>query len=506
MADLHTELTLPNDLATIPLVRDYARGLAKLAGLVDEDVDALELAADEACSNVVTHAFEHGEQGRFRVVGEISPTTLVLAVCEQGLPFEPSLAPTFTPENLADPSAVSTRGLGLFLIRHVVDEAQWINHGKEGKELRLVKYRPQRDVRADPPSAETERYRDDEPRAPEQEYTIRRLVPADAIHVARCVYRAYGYSYPNEDLYYPERILHLNETGELISAVAEDASGEVVGHYALERHNLGPTAESGQAIVAPAHRGRKLMERMRAFLEAEGRGLGLIGIYGQPVTTHVYSQRVNESFGSRVCGVSLGLLSSSVSFKAIQDQPLAQRESLMLYFKYLVPPPHARVYAPPRHRAMLERLYAHLDVPVEFLPVQELDDDDDVLGFGSGDVTTTLATDWGIATIRVRQIGPDTAAEVRRLRRELAEADGAEFILLELPLAQPGTPGLCRAAEQAGFFFSRLGPSFAGDGDVLGLQYQSTRLDTSRLQIASPFGRELLDYVAAERARVEQLG
>src|SRR5262249_924881 len=129
-----------------------------------------------------------------------------------------------------------------------------------------------------------------------------------------------------------------------------------------------------------------------------------------------------------------------------------------------------------------------------------------VLGYSSGEVATTLATDWGLGTIRVRQIGADTAAEVRRLRRELAEADGAEFILLELPLAQPGTPALCRAAEQAGVSFTRLGSGSAHGGDVLGLQYQSTRLDPSRLQIASPFARELVDYVAAERARVEQLG
>jgi anti-sigma regulatory factor (Ser/Thr protein kinase) len=511
MADLRTELTLPGDLAIIPLVRGYARGLARLAQLPDEDVDALELAADEACTNVVKHAFEQGEAGSFRLVGELDPRALTLAIHEQGVPFDPSLVPSFTPSRLEDPATTDTRGLGLFIIGHVVDEARWINHGRAGKELRLVKYRPQRDVRSDAAAPELARYRNDEPQAPAQEYVIRRLEPGDAIQVARCVYRAYGYSYPNDDLYYPERIARLNAEGDLISAVTVDEAGEIVGHYALERKGPGRVAESGQAIVAPAHRGRRLMERMRAFLEDAGRDCGLIGIYGQPVTNHVYSQRVNESFGSQPCAVSLALAPRSLSFRGIQTEPLAQRESLLLYFKYLLPPSPAVVYAPPRHRALLARIYAKLAVPVEFRDgdgdaVAALGDSADVLGYGAGEVEVYFKPEYRLGIVRVQHMGPTSAAALRRVRRELAESSGAEAIFLELPLADRGTPGLCLAAEREGFFFSGVGPSFAADGDMLRLQYLNTPLDMERLQIASPFGRELCAYVEAERQRVAGLG
>jgi hypothetical protein len=47
-----------------------------------------------------------------------------------------------------------------------------------------------------------------------------------------------------------------------------------------------------------------------------------------------------------------------------------------------------------------------------------------------------------------------------------------------------------------------LGPHFAPDGDALRLQYLAVELDPARLQVASPFARELLAYVARERARV----
>jgi hypothetical protein len=375
-----------------------------------------------------------------------------------------------------------------------VDEAHWTNLGRDGMELRVTKARPRGDVTEHLPEAALTPFHPDAPLAPEQTYTIRLLQPPEAVQVSRCIYRAWSYSYLNDDLYYPDRIAHLNATGQLVSVVAVDETGEIVGHMALERPDLGPIAETGQAVVSPAHRGRKLMERMHTFLEDEARRLGLVGIFGQPVTSHPFSQHVEEGFGAHVCGVSLGLAPRSLTFKGIRSEPSAQRESLLLYFKYLGAPPTAAVYAPEAHRPMLERLYATLQAPADFRAPAPPE--------GSGEVVVSMLHNFGAGTIRVRRVGADTVAEVRRARRDLCETAAAEVVYLELPLAQAGTPALCAAAEADGFFFSGLAPRFAPDGDALRLQYLNTELDVSRLQIASPFGRELLDYVAAERARV----
>ena len=107
-----------------------------------------------------------------------------------------------------------------------------------------------------------------------------------------------------------------------------------------------------------------------------------------------------------------------------------------------------------------------------------------------------------VSRVQVRRVGTDTAAAVGAARRDLCGPKGAEAVFLELPLAQAGTPELCRAAEAEGFFFSGLGPGFAADGDALRLQYLAVGLDASLLQVESAFGRELLDYVGRERQRV----
>jgi N-acetylglutamate synthase-like GNAT family acetyltransferase len=183
-----------------------------------------------------------------------------------------------------------------------VDSAEWINRGKEGKELRLVKNRLHCDVTEQMDEGQLAPLAEDAPLAPEQEYAVRLFRPEDALGVSRLIYRTYGYTYFHEDCYYPERLAQLNETGQLVSIVAVAEDGEVVGHYAIERPNMEKVAERGMAVVSPAHRGRDLMGRMRTTLEEEARRLGMIGVYSVAVTHHVYSQRVNESFGSRVCG------------------------------------------------------------------------------------------------------------------------------------------------------------------------------------------------------------
>src|SRR2546423_10823636 len=101
------------------------------------------------------------------------------------------------------------------------------------------------------------------------------------------------------------------------------------------------------------------MERMRVYLEEEGRRVGLRGIFGQPVTTHTYSQRVQEDFGGRVCGVSLGIAPAG-DMKQIVDLRGVQRLSLMLYFKYLDSPSPTPIHVPAHHPAFRQRIYNHL--------------------------------------------------------------------------------------------------------------------------------------------------
>lgn len=492
MPDFRSELTLPSHAGAVAVARAYTREIAALASLSVTDIDQFAEAVSTACADIVENALAPGDADALTLAATVTPSALTMAIRERGAPFDPS---GYDAGGGAVGSPV--RGRDWERIRQAVDEAHWTSRGSGGMELTLTKQRPQADVTRHVSPAELTPFRHDEPQAPEQTYVIRRLRPEDAVGVAQCVYRSYGYTYGNADLYYPERIVHMNETGHLVSVVAVDEAGAVVGHLALERPDLGPVAESGQAVVAPAHRGRHLLERLRAFAEDEARRIGLDGIVGYPVTTHVFSQRMEESIGAHLCGVALGQVPQSITFKAIAGESQPQRVSTMFYFKFMTPPRPTRIHAPLQHRPMLERLYATLAVPVEF--------GEPAPPTGRGHVTASLDRAWVFGEIHVHVAGEDTAAEIRRARLDLCETGGVEIVYLFLPLAQAGTPALCAVAEAEGFFWSGVGPRYAPDGDMLCLQYLAVDLDLGLIQVAGTPGRELLDYVAADRGRVKSL-
>src|SRR5262245_32985841 len=195
-------------------------------------------------------------------------------------------------------------------------------------------------------------------------YTIRCLGPDDAGGVTRLVRLVYGDAYYPRDLYDPIKIIHLNEVEKLVSVVAVDLSGQVVGHYALERPDLGAVAETSDAIVLPEHRHHQLMEQMRLLLHEEAIRLGLTGLVGYPVTNHVFSQDAEEHFGAHPRGVALGLWPRSFHN---MPEPLTQRMSFVIYFRFLRPPgPICHVATP--HQELIARIYRQYDLSVELRP------------------------------------------------------------------------------------------------------------------------------------------
>lgn len=323
-------------------------------------------------------------------------------------------------------------------------------------------------------------------------FTIRCFCSDDADGVTRLVEGVYGDTYYPRDLYAPQKIVELNAADKLVSIVALDSAREIIGHYAFERPDLGAVAEASDAIVAVDYRHHHLLEDMRPLLRKEAKRLGLTGLVGYPVTNHLFSQKAEEHFGSYPCGVALGLWPRSFHN---MPEPLSQRMSFVIYFEYLNPAAHVVHVAAP-HREMLTRIYRQYGISHELC--------DSAPQVTIGEIVIEHEPEVQTGTIRVRRAGADTAAAIRQAREQLCDGFGAKAVTLELPLVQPETAEVCRAAEADGFFFSGLGPAFAAGGDALLLQYIVEDLELSLIQIENPFAKELLAYVGAERARVQK--
>ena len=493
---LKAQLTIPADLCALRMAQAFAREAAALAKLSGDEGERLVLATEEAFTNAIEHAFEPGETGTIELGAEVSDAEFVLSLRDRGLPFDQSLVPEYRPPAGPDVEHASLSGVGLHLIRSVVDEVKWINHGVQGKELRLLKRLSRPDITEQLSGEELVPFPEDAPPAPDQKYLIRLFRPEDAMHVSRCAFRTYAYNYSREEIYYPERLIRLHETGAALSVVAFDEKGELAACLALHRTGSPEVAEAGQAMVVPAHRGRGLLEEMSVLLGKEVVLAGVKGISSEPVTTHVLSQKPLGRWGFSPCGVMLASLRPPRGPGRAPEQSGSERRSVLLYFRHLFPAEAALLHVPPHLRGVVDRISAGLGAPASF------GDGGDTEAGGPGEIDVSFSRTKGTGKISVKRAGSGSAVEIRRAARDLTEFAGAEAIFLDLPLADPLCPELCRVAEEKGFFFSGIGPRFAAGRDILRLQRLNVDIDVTRLQVLSPQAREIVDFAVGEMRRV----
>ena len=487
---LNTQLRVPAHGRFLSMVQSHVRELATTAGFVPKEVLALELAAEEAFLNILRHAYPDGTSGDVFLDGRIGEMEMQLVFRDEGLPFDPSLIPAPAPQAPGeDPDPGS---LGFKLIRHAVDEAHWVNCGRQGKELRLIKRLTQASESELPvlPAKLVP--------APAQAYEIRPMRPDEAIQVARIFWLAYGYSYKNDDFYRPDGLRSLIGSGKVISFVAVTGAGEVVGHAGLLRPEpTTPMAEMAVLVVSPAHRGRGIMAALSDALYGKAKELGLVGLSMNPVTSHAASQREVMQLGGKICGLDLAACPPR-QFKAMRLENTApQRESYLSCFLYLTDPPSALAHVPARHQALVKRIYESLQRPLRLGRPEE--------ATAAGEYQVFFDRTLAKGIVRVVRADPLQWPEVYRATLDLAAIAGAEVVDLDLPLAQPATPLVWELAEAAGFFLTGIRPHEAADGDALRLTRLYTPFDLGQLRLYPHFGRELAAYVGAEMARAALL-
>jgi len=88
-ADASFEFSLPAKPENVALVRHALSGLADVLGMEPEEIADLKTVVTEACSNVVTHAYEPGEIGPLEVVARPEDGSLVVTVADYGRGIRP---------------------------------------------------------------------------------------------------------------------------------------------------------------------------------------------------------------------------------------------------------------------------------------------------------------------------------------------------------------------------------------------------------------------------------
>ncbi len=88
LEQLVARLTVSAEAGFLQPLVDFVRDTARRLGLRDEAAEHLDRVVEVVCRNVVEHAFEPGNDGCYDVLVLRRPGQVVVAVEDQGLPFD----------------------------------------------------------------------------------------------------------------------------------------------------------------------------------------------------------------------------------------------------------------------------------------------------------------------------------------------------------------------------------------------------------------------------------
>ncbi|MCX6013155.1 MAG: ATP-binding protein [Chloroflexi bacterium] len=430
-------LSLSAKLEYLPGALSFTRDVISKLGLNDKAVTSLELAVEEASVSVINNSFDPGEEGFFDIIILRRPGQVVVAIEDQGLPFDPKKL------------EATESDLGVLLMKAFADEIKYVNLGRRGKRVELIKnlpYKPAEDYISD-----KDKVQDTTPVSDDVPITIRFVKPEDAVNVARCMYRCYGYTYSVDNVYYPEKVKEMIESGLIHAHVCLTPDGEVVGHEAtIKEHADSRVGEAGQAIVDPRYRGKGLLNKMGDLLLAHNKKQGMYGYYGEAVTVHPYSQKAVIAHGGTETGALLGYTPATMHFKDIQDEAgKEQRRVAILFYNRINEEPLRDVYPPLHHQSIINSIYQKIGLRRNLVNASNSKQINISL---NSQVDIKIQTEASRAFMRIAEYGSDIEELVKFRLHELCLRH-IECIYIDLPLSLPGVQVSCASLEMLGFFF-----------------------------------------------------
>ena len=125
-------LILHNDIQQIPQLAEFVETVADVAHLDVGLTMSLNLALEEAVSNVIMYAYPKGSDGLVDIEAIVRRDELEFIISDNGTPFDPTAAPEADVSLDVEDRPIG--GLGIFLVRNIMDEVKY-TRSDDGKNI-----------------------------------------------------------------------------------------------------------------------------------------------------------------------------------------------------------------------------------------------------------------------------------------------------------------------------------------------------------------------------------
>jgi len=139
------QLRILSTTENLELARRFVADSARQHGFDQDDIDKITVAVDEACTNIIKHAYKKAPNKEIDIEVRVeepqrSPRKFMIIIEDHGAPFDtttyhaPDLQKYFKEYRVG--------GLGIFLMNKLMDEVEYTTGPGKSNQIRLVKYLP----------------------------------------------------------------------------------------------------------------------------------------------------------------------------------------------------------------------------------------------------------------------------------------------------------------------------------------------------------------------------
>lgn len=132
-----SRLRVTSDMNNLTAISDFISAFARESELNEDDTFALQMATDEACANVIEHAYGGQPDGTVSIECWIANDEVTLIIRDHGRPFDPQTVPR--PDMAAPLSKRHEGALGLYLMEKLMDVVQFEFDPSKGNKLTMQK-------------------------------------------------------------------------------------------------------------------------------------------------------------------------------------------------------------------------------------------------------------------------------------------------------------------------------------------------------------------------------
>ncbi len=129
--------TFPGNFKSLEDIGQFIVKQAEKAGFSPNEVYAIQTAVDEACSNIIDHAYGGENKGEIFIKVTERENDLKIVLRDQGEAFDPEDVPK--PDLVSPLEIRKERGLGIYFMQKLMDQVVFEFSEKRGNKLTLVK-------------------------------------------------------------------------------------------------------------------------------------------------------------------------------------------------------------------------------------------------------------------------------------------------------------------------------------------------------------------------------